>query len=184
MKVIDLTGQKFERLTVIKRSYPNKDYGKAMWLCKCECGIEKIICGCNLRNGRIKSCGCLLRENRGKKISPGLASIRQVISCYKRNAKRRGFEYNLTEEQFKEITQQDCYYCGEKPNNIQKAYHNNGDYTYNGIDRIDNNKGYTIDNVVSCCFTCNRAKDKHTVKEFYGWIEKVYIRKKSRPFKN
>ena len=51
---------------------------------------------------------------------------------------------------------------------------NNGDYVYNGIDRIDNNKGYTIDNIVPCCAKCNYAKGKLTLQEFKELIEGIY----------
>lgn len=47
-------------------------------------------------------------------------------------------------------------------------------YINNGIDRIDNNKGYTIDNVVPCCKMCNQAKNDYTLQEFQDWVEKIY----------
>lgn len=54
----DLTGQKFGKLTVIKRVKSNK-IGKTQWLCQCECGNEKIITGYSLTRGATKSCGCM-----------------------------------------------------------------------------------------------------------------------------
>lgn len=57
---IDLTGQQFGYLTVIKRV---ENVGKATrWLCKCKCGKEKIVYGTNLRRGLTKSCGCYRKE--------------------------------------------------------------------------------------------------------------------------
>ena len=180
-KLINLTGQKFGRLTVIKREYPNRNK-KPQWLCKCECGTEKIIDGASLRTGHTKSCGCLQKEtveNIGNlnKLDLGLSSFHALIRNYKNGAKRREIKYKLTEEQFKEITQKDCYYCGAKPNQINKGHRGYppfGDYIYNGIDRIDNNKGYTIDNVVPCCKMCNQAKNDYTLQEFQDWVEKIY----------
>jgi hypothetical protein len=176
-KLINLVGQKFGRLTVIKRVSPNTSYGgNARWLCKCDCGKEKIIVGRNLRNGNTKSCGCLKKEiqkNRNK-LNLGLANMRQKIINYKIGAERRKLEYNLTEEQFAEITQQNCYYCGAKPGNIANAKTSFGEYIYNGLDRIDNTKGYMIDNVVSCCKHCNIAKNTFTLKEFKDWIKRIY----------
>jgi len=52
MKLIDLIGEKFGRLMVLKRE-------NSKWLCKCECGNEKLISGCSLKNGKTQSCGCL-----------------------------------------------------------------------------------------------------------------------------
>jgi len=56
-KLIDLIGKKFGRLTPIKYMGKNKN-SKHMWLCKCDCGNEKIVLGGNLREGKTNSCGC------------------------------------------------------------------------------------------------------------------------------
>lgn len=64
-RVIDLTGQKFGRLTVICRSadriYPN-GRKEITWLCRCECGNNVVVAGRNLRQGYTKSCGCITKE--------------------------------------------------------------------------------------------------------------------------
>lgn len=62
---IDLTGQVFGRLTVIKRKGSNKHNG-AMWLCQCSCGNQKIIPGDSLRKGASQSCGCLKSAGQDK----------------------------------------------------------------------------------------------------------------------
>jgi len=174
-KLIDLTGKKFGRLTVIRRSYPNKK-GQPMWLCKCDCGTEKIISGNRLKVGDAKSCGCLRKEapNNKKRLNLGLANMRSIMRGCKRKAKKQGLDYKLTEEQYRAITQKDCYYCGAKPNNISKNEGRYGVYIYNGIDRVDNNKGYTMDNIVPCCKRCNYAKKNHTLQEFKDWIKRIY----------
>lgn len=117
-----------------------------------------------------------------KKLEYGLSSMRSLLCSYKRNAKRRGFTYNLTEEQFKEITQQDCYYCGIEPKQITDYNKRNGQYVYNGIDRIDNTKGYVIDNVVPCCGMCNRIKGKLSSVEFLDWLDRVIGKREARVF--
>lgn len=55
---VDLTGQKFCRLTVLKRS-ENQNGSAVRWLCRCECGTETIATTNELRSGHKKSCGCL-----------------------------------------------------------------------------------------------------------------------------
>ena len=61
----DLTGQRFGRLTVVKRA---EDYvkpsgqHKTQWLCKCDCGNETVVVACNLKSGHTNSCGCLQKE--------------------------------------------------------------------------------------------------------------------------
>lgn len=58
--LIDLTGQKFSRLTVIEAT-PSKRGGR-LWHCKCDCGLESIVRGRDIKKGNIRSCGCLRRE--------------------------------------------------------------------------------------------------------------------------
>lgn len=55
-KLVDITGLKVERWTVLKY------VGKAKWLCRCDCGTEKIVNGYNLRHEKTRSCGCLRKE--------------------------------------------------------------------------------------------------------------------------
>jgi hypothetical protein len=172
--MIDTVGQVFGRLTVISRDGSDK-HRNSMWLCKCECGETITVRGHNLRQGT-NSCGCLIAETQRERLRKtfGLASMRQVINNYKRNAKRSGRIWDITEEQFAELTKQDCYYCGAKPNNMAKNLYYNGNYVYNGLDRIDSNKDYTIDNVVTCCKTCNIAKHQMTSQEYKDWIKLSY----------
>ena len=65
MKVVDLTNQKFGRLTAIKY------LGASKWLCKCDCGNEHIVLSELLQKGNVKSCGCINKDrkaNRKKQI--------------------------------------------------------------------------------------------------------------------
>lgn len=57
--LIDLTNKKFGKLTVLKR-IKIQDEKEPHWLCKCDCGNEKIVRGQDLRYGNTKSCGCLV----------------------------------------------------------------------------------------------------------------------------
>lgn len=60
---IDLTGQKFGRLTVLCESDKKSNDRKAMWECLCECGNRKVTSSQNLRKGLTKSCGCIKSEH-------------------------------------------------------------------------------------------------------------------------
>lgn len=64
MPLIDLTGNKYNRLTVLYRdeSKPKGNKKSAYWICKCDCGTIKSIRGDHLRNNKIQSCGCLQKE--------------------------------------------------------------------------------------------------------------------------
>lgn len=61
-KKVDLTGQRFGRLTVLKDSGNRLDR-KVVWLCMCDCGQETLVRSTRLRKGTTRSCGCLRREN-------------------------------------------------------------------------------------------------------------------------
>ena len=60
-KLIDLTGQKFNMLTVLRRAPKNDSQGRAMWECQCDCGNYTTVKGTAIRKGETKSCGCLQR---------------------------------------------------------------------------------------------------------------------------
>lgn len=68
-KPIDLTGQVFNRLTVLYKD-ENCKYSTPHWVCKCECGNIKSISGVYLKNGKTKSCGCLLKDKKGVNKGP------------------------------------------------------------------------------------------------------------------
>lgn len=68
-KVVDMTGQRFGRLTVIERAGSAKDK-TAMWRCLCDCGTETVARGSDLRKGHYQSCGCQ-RGGRGRPKTHG-----------------------------------------------------------------------------------------------------------------
>jgi len=111
-----------------------------------------------------------------RKLPFGEASFNELFSNYKSKAKYRKIEFKLTKKQFRVLTSQRCHYCGQKPTQVyNRIFHrNNGNYLYNGIDRVNNNEGYIVSNCVPCCKHCNMAKNKFTVEEFKDWIKQSY----------
>lgn len=102
---------------------------------------------------------------------------------YKSGAKRFGRPFVLSKEEFYHITQMPCYYCGSEPSNVSmehrtqaRGYRENQiiTYVYNGLDRIDATKGYTLDNIVPACKHCNVAKRAMSQQEFAGWLAQAY----------
>jgi hypothetical protein len=61
-KLIKLTGQKFDRLTVLGQNPVRSLSGSVRWDCICDCGIKSTVRGSELVNGNISSCGCLQKE--------------------------------------------------------------------------------------------------------------------------
>jgi hypothetical protein len=172
----DLTNKQFGRWTVL--SFAEKRGNNKYWNCICDCGTKKAVAGYSLVTKNSTSCGCWKREKAS--LPKGVAAMHAVHRNYTRIARERGLCFELTMEQFKQITSSRCHYCGAEPTQmiekVKVAKHAmNGNYIYNGIDRVDNEQGYTIDNCVSCCITCNAGKRKMTKTDFLSWVERVYV---------
>lgn len=65
-EVVDLTGQVFGRLTVVRRSQERHSSRQALWDCECECGSKAVALSARLRAGRTRSCGCLRKQTAAK----------------------------------------------------------------------------------------------------------------------
>lgn len=169
----DLTGQRFGRLVAISPT-EERIGGRIIWLCQCDCGIEAKASSHNLLAGQTRSCGCLRKECMSKlgqanRIPFGKAMMHVLLGRYQRQAERRELAWDLTEEDFKKLTGSDCHYCGIGPRQIWASSDAHGEYIYNGLDRINNNKGYMLGNVVPCCWECNQSKHTKTLVEFSEW---------------
>ncbi len=103
-------------------------------------------------------------QNNKEKILSENANWRQTFKgrllSYKRAAKKRNIEWLLSEDEFKSFWGINCSYC-------------NCDIKTIGIDRIENEKPYTIDNCQSCCSTCNSMKMDLSEDEFINIIKKI-----------
>lgn len=176
-KIIDETGNKYGRLTVLSFTKTDSN-GVACWLCRCDCGNETTVRGTNLRQKNTVSCGCYQREHKwglrdGNSILQLAAT--KVWHTYKYHAERRNYIWKLTKKQVEEIIIQVCHYCGVENSNVFKGRGAGyKDFHYNGIDRVNNNLGYTIDNIVPCCYTCNMTKRTSSKEEFLTWVKRVY----------
>jgi len=172
----DETGNVYAKLTVLYR-VENDNRGNACWRCQCSCGNQKTIPGARLRGGHTRSCGCLVKETARKlNVLPfGEAAQNNLYLKYKRCAKIRGYEWGISKVEFLRICQQKCAYCGILPSQISRTTSEiNGNFLYNGIDRVDNSVGYYSGNVVPCCKVCNIAKSTQTLGQFTDWIRRVY----------
>jgi hypothetical protein len=153
----------------------NDKHNFAMWLCRCTCGNTKVISGGSLRGEKTRSCGCLQKERASEtqSLPEGTAAFNKLLYRYKHAAKRRGYVWELAREQFREIVIKPCVYCGSFRETIFKDKYYNGGFPYTGIDRVDNDQGYTYDNIVPCCGTCNYMKKNLSVEFFISHITKI-----------
>lgn len=192
-KAQDCIGQSFDRLTVISIEWVKKNKTTVAWaLCSCSCGNTISVRVYNLKNGTTKSCGCLRDETSGKRIA-AMNAVKDIDGTFREPRLGSAFRvykdhcYNdgdISFDNFLELSQHNCFYCDDTPSNCANVHKRNkysslirieqGDFIYNGLDRLDSTKLHNKNNVVPCCWDCNKAKLKRTEKVFLSWIEKVY----------
>jgi hypothetical protein len=171
-------GKTFDALTVLNlgpriQTAPGRT--RPTYIVHCTCGVEKQIrCDYLLRKRKpIRSCGCSkltsCRPNlekawaadSRKHLDPYIVERNRRFRNYRQGAKTRGYSFSLTVEEFESLENQPCHYCGQTPS------------PQNGIDRKDNNQGYTFSNCLPCCWPCNRAKVDQPYDEFMSWVERL-----------
>ncbi len=175
---LQIKDQRFGRWIALEDKGPHPKHNAHYWMCLCDCGTKREVRGSILVNGQSKSCGCWnIDRLKGKSIAPALpfghAARNMLLHQYKRAAKKCNRCFSIPKEDFYKLTASNCFYCGVEPKQILKARKMNGNYIYNGLDRIDNDKGYSIENVVPCCIVCNRAKRCMTDYSFKNWILRI-----------
>lgn len=180
-------GNKYYKVTIIKymgRHATPKNAHVPMVKVKCECGKQKIVSLWDLKSGKTKTCGFNHPHYDDRSI-PAFNNIYKF--SYRKRALDKGLEFALTAEEFKNICEKACHYCGMLPNNFMatsgwssskvrgkiKSGKYISEWKYNGLDRLDNNKGYTLNNVVPCCGTCNHAKHSMSYKDFVDWLDRI-----------
>lgn len=169
-------GTIFHYLEVIE--YLGSINERSTYKCLCECGNHRNVTVTELLRNVVKHCGCRNwklsnNDHVNVKYSKIESSFREKASGYKSTSKMRGIEFSLTIEETISLLQKNCFYCNKMPLN---TFISGRKITilYNGIDRVDNTKGYTLENVVTCCSQCNTAKLNFTIDEFKTWIISLY----------
>lgn len=100
-----------------------------------------------------------LRKSKAPfRVTPKRAELNRIYASYRNRCIQRNIFFGLSIEEFEDISQRICIYCHKSPSNGGKHTRTNGIFTYNGIDRKDNKRGYTKDNSVPCCARCNGIK--------------------------
>lgn len=185
----EVVGKRFGKVTVLEILGVGTDFGKkhrgyiVSGLCDCGNPWEGSLD--SLRRGNTKSCGCMPTGPIPRSSNIEDPSLLRVLSNYQRHSQRRGYSWELTNEQFLTLLNGDCYYCGQPPSNVSQPNKKRERLcprrvvrktTYSGIDRKDNSLGYTPMNTISCCSWCNYAKRDLSVQDFLDHIRRVYLR--------
>ncbi len=173
--VLAKIGKKINKLTII--SYDRKTH---KYECLCDCGNKTHVKGSRLNAGQ-QSCSCF-SKNVGKRLAhghyqgEGVAATRDIMRNYQQGAKHRQYPFTLEYEYFLNLIKKPCQYCGIEFSMEWKSNRKivqEKPFKYNGVDRVDNTKGYTKDNCVPCCSQCNFAKSKLTKEQWEQWINRL-----------
>jgi hypothetical protein len=168
-------GDRFNRLTI-----DSWDKSKKRYKCICDCGKITYVASYQLKKGYSRSCGCLGRQLTSQRnYKPDNASAKNTLYLkYKKNAEARGHEFLLTPEDVVKLTAGKCHYCDQPPSmkliETKRYRHAESTFVYNGIDRVNNSVGYTVENSVSCCKLCNLSKRDLPIEIWLDWIDRVH----------
>lgn len=165
----DITGKTFGDLSAIRLLPKDPAVFGRYWELQCSvCGDMTYRRIAELKMGHY-NCAARCRTERAE-----ASLLREVYENYRRNARKGGRVFELPIDLFRELITAPCSYCGvtetscrNKPRSHAKTFY------YNGLDRVDNEGGYTEDNVVTCCKFCNFAKTRGSLEEFQRWLMNV-----------
>ncbi len=172
----DISGKRLGKWTVLRKTTPRIHPKRIYWDCVCDCGTQIAVCGGSLNSGKSQACGT--PQCYGP---PGAQGMKTAIRYYVKAAKDRGYAWTLSDDEARPLLLGNCTYCGAVPANRigLKPRYSAGSNKYhsvltNGIDRVDNSRGYEPGNCVSCCSKCNYSKHNHSVDAFKAWVAAAY----------
>lgn len=148
--MIDLTGQRFGKLTVLNMVGKDKS-GNITWKCRCDCDNEVIVSSIYLRNGDTKSCGCFRKESARKQL---LTHGESKTRLYKVWAGIKSRCYNPNCDNYKYYGEKGITMCEEWRDSFEvfKKWSEENGYIEDArsqectIDRKDNAKPYSPEN--------------------------------------
>ena len=157
-KLIDLTGKRFGRWSVIRYIGYNRSNG-AIWECECDCGTIKNVIGKHLRNGNSISCGCYHSDELSKRLTTHGKTNTRIYWIYRQMKYRCSNPHHCCYNIYggKGIT-----VCDDWANNFESFYNWSMEHGYTDeltIDRIDSSKGYDPSN---CRWVSYKVQNNNT----------------------
>jgi len=179
----DIVGLEVGYLTVSKYSHSERNSqgvgNHHYYECICKCSNIHTVRRKSLLKNEVRSCGCLskevtIRQNKERKRKPSTSSsLISLYNVHKNQAKYREIDFSITREEHEKLVLDNCHYCGATPNNFFNPKWLEGELKYNGMDRKYGDKGYEINNLVTCCLICNKAKNTMNYDEFKEYIKRL-----------
>jgi len=146
------------------------------WRCLCVCGKEIIKTHRSLSYPYTNpSCGCKNLTKQPDWHCSVFTHEELLYKNYKKNAEAKKINFAISLEDFTKTISKTCSYCGCAPSTYFNPRRIKADtLVYNGVDRIDSTKGYSVDNITPCCKVCNYMKLRHTKDFFLDHVRKIY----------
>lgn len=177
----DLSNKRFGYLTAIRYCHWtefNTPKNKTMWLCRCDCGKERLVDSADLRNLSITSCGC----KNGDKVYKGYYDLsgtyyKSIIN----GAKIRNLDFDLSKEYLWELYIKQDKKCALTGLDIKLERRFGHGFTQTAsLDRIDNSKGYIVGNVQWVHKSINFFKRGYSEDKLYKYCKLIYIKLKDK----
>ena len=184
----DYAGQRYGMLVALyytgeKQVFPSGK-AKRIWLLRCDCGREVTRTTQSLCNWARLSLDKRAQAHCGCKLEHGSESIAYEIWSAEYS------DGDISFEQFLELSQQNCYHCGSEVKDsgrnkirreslrvggkrVSKNRPIGASFIYHGLDRINNEIGHVLDNVVPCCWPCNNLRGARELTQFLEHITKI-----------
>lgn len=161
------------RIKERKEHSDKRDFGLCL---DCGCDLETLTRGFRKEVQRCEPCYEKLREtefnrpdrNRNYKAE-AKTNIELLYVRYNIGSKKRNIQFELTIEEFNKLVCSPCYYC-----NVYS------EEEVIGVDRVDSEIGYILDNVVPCCEYCNIMKNDLSLEDFIEHVSKIYHNMKDK----
>lgn len=174
----NLLGNVYNGSKIIEEILTSNKFEPISYKIKCKCNtiyqVRRDTLRKNVNKGiKIQCLSCSRKELALSNIEDVKENQRfTFFKQYIKNAIERNYIFELSFDEFLNIINKNCYYC-----NDEKSHHRHRStksIENNGIDRLDNSQGYTVENSVPCCSMCNRMKSIYSEESFLKQIEKIY----------
>jgi len=165
-------GEQFGSWTVLKEDWYDSEKNASFVEVQCKCGVKKVVRKFTIQKGISKKC----RQCMGNESFTGYEKLGGYhLNQIQRSARNRNLEYKVKPKELWDLlVQQDfkCVLSGELIE-LSRTIDNKTKVQTASLDRIDNSKGYTIDNVRWVHKVINQMRSNRTDKEFISWCRKV-----------